>query len=221
MKVNDYSEGSLFILEKLLAVCLRLLAIRYLFYSPKIEIMKLTFLSCIAAMALLVSCETSRTATTSTTPTTTTSTADNAAFGAPTGMQTTFSTQYPNASAVTWSRYDAAATPIDWELTDWPALTTNDYVVTFNMGNDRYYAWYTANGQWVGTAHAVTDHNTLPEGVRNVLNTQFTGYKIDKIERELWKDRLAYEIKLKRGDDDKVKLLIDSNGTILKQKLKD
>jgi hypothetical protein len=196
-------------------------AVGYLFYSPKKEIMKLTFLSFVAAMVLLVSCETSRTATTSTPTTTTTSTADNAAFGAPTSMQTTFSTQYPNASGVTWSRFDAATTPIDWELTDWPALTTNDYVVTFNMGNDRYYAWYTANGEWVGTAHAITDHNTLPEGVRNVLNTQFTGYKIDKIERELWKDRLAYEIKLKRGDDDKVKLLIDSNGTILKQKLKD
>jgi len=186
--------------------------------------MKLTMMSFTAAALLLLSCGSSRTTTTGSTTTNTTTattTTDHQAFDVPTGIQTTFTTQYPGAASIAWSRYDANNVPIDWDMTDWPTLTNNDYVVTFNMGNDRYYAWYTANGEWIGTVHAVTDFNTLPESVRNVINTQFSGYVIDKVDRELWKDRLAYEIKLKRGDDEKVKLLIDSNGTILKQKLKD
>ncbi len=51
---------------------------------------------------------------------------------------------------------------------------------------------------------------------------QFSGYTIEKVEREFWKDRQAYELKLKSNtNSNEVKLLVDANGTILKQKLKD
>ena len=35
----------------------------------------------------------------------------------------------------------------------------------------------------------------------------------------MWKDHLAYEIKLKNGDN-KIKLLVDENGNLLKEKNK-
>ena len=44
---------------------------------------------------------------------------------------------------------------------------------------------------------------------------------IENVQREMWSGKTAYEIKLKKTDDDKVKLLVDSNGMILKQKHKD
>jgi hypothetical protein len=173
--------------------------------------MKLKFFGLMASMALLLSCGT----------TTQTSTSTNAAYDVPAGIQTSFTTQYPNASGVAWSRYDAAVVPIDWELTDnWTPLTSNDYAVQFMMDNNTYYAWYDANGNWIGTTYAVSNNN-LPMAVNNLLQSQFSAYRIDKVQREMWKDRTAYEIKLKGDNDQKVKLLVAEDGTIIKQKLKD
>jgi hypothetical protein len=165
----------------------------------------------IAAAALLVtSCETSRT-----------STSNDAAYDLPVAIRSDFQAQYPTASGVTWTQFDIAATPIDWEMSGWAPLDANDYVVTFDMGTDRYYAYYDSDGTWVGTAYTVANHNNLPSAVYGTLNAQYKDYTIERIDRELWGDNTAYEIKLRRSDDDKIKLLIDSNGTVLKQKIKD
>jgi uncharacterized membrane protein YkoI len=57
--------------------------------------------------------------------------------------------------------------------------------------------------------------------IRNMLKEKYPDYTIDKVDTEVWKDQIAYEIKLKKADDSKVKLLIAGNGMILKEKLKD
>lgn len=165
----------------------------------------------VAAALLVTSCQTTRT-----------STSTNAAYdNLPVSVRGDFVAQYPNATNVTWSQYDAATVPIDWEMTGWQVLDANDYVVRFDMGTDTYYAYYDTDGTWVGSAYAISNHNNLPSAVYGTLNSQFKDYTIEKVQREMWGDNTAYEIKLKRTDDDKVKLLIDTNGTILKQKNKD
>jgi hypothetical protein len=85
------------------------------------------------------------------------------------------------------------------------------------MGSDKMYAWYDENGNWVGTAYMMTNNSMLPSAVNTTLNNSFSGYQIESVEREMWKDRTAYELKIKNGDSRK-KVLIDANGTILKQK---
>jgi uncharacterized membrane protein YkoI len=172
--------------------------------------MKLKILSLVAAVAVLVSCGPSYRVTDGSTVTT---------LNVPAGIQTSFVTQYPNATAVVWTSYDEAMLPIDWELTGWPAMDPGDYLVRFDMNNEKYYAWYDSNGDWVGTAYVINDYKTLPDAVTNTLNTQFNGYTITAVNKELQKDRMAYEIQLKNGDS-KVKLLVDSNGNIIKQKTK-
>ena len=175
--------------------------------------MKLQSLSLMAAICLLLSCGTT---------TTTTTTSDNAAFAVPTTITTSFTTQYPTASNITWSAYDPSTTPIvDWEFVGWPAMDANDYVVRFEMDGQTHYGWYDDAGNWVGTAYVINAFNTLPSAVINTLNTKFPGYSFETAQREFWKDQMAYEVKLKKTDDDKVKVLIDANGTILKQKNKD
>ncbi len=168
-------------------------------------------LSFVAAAALLItSCETSRS-----------STSNNAAYDLPVSVRADFEAQYPTATNVTWSQFDAAVTPIDWEMTGWTLLDANDYVVRFDLAGDSYYAYYDTDGTWIGSAYTVSDHNNLPSAVYGVLNQDFKDYTIEKVQRELWGGSTAYEIKLRKTDDDKVKLLIDSNGTILKRKNKD
>jgi hypothetical protein len=111
------------------------------------------------------------------------------------------------------------AIPIDWELTGWPAMDVDDYVVSFNMDNDRYYAWYDADGTWIGTAYVMSSYAGLPVAVNNVLNNQFSGYTIVSVNKEWEKDRVAYEIEMKNSTS-KTKLLIDGSGNIIKQKTK-
>jgi hypothetical protein len=151
------------------------------------------------------------------------STSDNAAYNVtvPTGIRSDFAVSYPDATNVVWNRYDAATVPIDWELTGWTVLDADDYVVTFNMAGDSYYGWYDSNGALVGTAYAITDYSRLPYAVNTLLKNNYKDYTIEAVQRESWKSQTAYELKLKKADDTKIKLLVDANGNVLKEKLKD
>jgi uncharacterized membrane protein YkoI len=144
---------------------------------------------------------------------------DTTVVVAPSGVQTAFTTQYPTASNVVWTNYDVAVVPIDLELAGWTAMDEGDYLVRFDMDNDNYYAWYDENGNWIGTAYAVKDYSTMPAAVTNVVNTQFSGYTITSVNREFQKDRVVYEVELK-GSDNRIKMLVDGSGNIIKQKTK-
>lgn len=101
----------------------------------------------------------------------------------------------------------------------WTAIDADDYVVQFDMDNEKYYAWYDTNGEWIGTAYVVNDFTTLPDMVRSEIDTKYPGYTISKVNKEFHKDRIAYEIVLKDGDTKQV-LLMDQNGVALKSKMK-
>jgi hypothetical protein len=175
--------------------------------------MKLKPFIALVAFSIFVACNTPYRATDTTTTTSTT-------VVAPMSTQTVFTTQYPNASNVTWSHYDPnVIIPIDWDLNGWTTLDQNDYVVRFDMNSDNYYAWYDENGNWVGTVYTIRDNSTLPTTITNVVNNQFQGYTITSVNREFQKDRMAYEVELKNSTS-KIKVLIDDNGNIIKQKTK-
>jgi len=184
--------------------------------------MKQMILAAIIASSLMVSCSTRRPTTTTTTSsngtTATTTTTEHTAFSVPTNIQTSFTTQYPGATDVVWGPYDEAIVPIDWDLTDWTVLTPKDYQVNYTLNGNQYYSWYDANGNWIGTSYYITNYNNgLPAAVNNTITSKFSGYTIDKASLVTWKDRSAYDIKLKNGDN-KMKVLIDTNGDILKQR---
>ena len=178
--------------------------------NSKPNVMKLRILILIVGVAVLTSCGPSYRVTDKSTVSTDT-------IGVPADVKSAFSTQYPTASNVIWSTYDASATPIvDWELNGWTA-GDGAYVVTYNMNNDTYYSWYTANGDWIGTAYVMNDYKSLPPAVTSMLNDKFQGYSISSVKREMKKDQMAYELQLKNGDM-KAKVLVDDNGNIIKQK---
>lgn len=181
--------------------------------------MKEKILSLAALSLVLLSCGSPQPAT-STTATTST-TAHAARTTVPSGIQTTFAAQYPNAANVAWSPYEQVTIPIDWELAGWTGVESGDYVARFEMDGQKYYAWYTESGDWIGTVAAVEDPAGLPQAVRDLLRTRYSGYNVVSAHREMEKSRTAYEIKLKKNDDDKIKLLVDENGVVLKEKFKD
>ncbi|WP_165871552.1 PepSY-like domain-containing protein [Flaviaesturariibacter flavus] len=174
--------------------------------------MKKHLFSACAAVMLLAACGSSRTSTMSTS-------SNNAAYGAPSSVTSAFTTQFPGATNITWSAYDSRTSPVDWELVGWPALTSNDYMVTFDQYGNRYYAWYDSQGNWIGSATAITNMASLPGRISEMITTQYQGYTVETVQRNSWKGHNAYEIKL-RNYDKKVKVLVDDNGTVLKQKEK-
>jgi hypothetical protein len=137
----------------------------------------------------------------------------------PTNIRSNFAIAYPDATSVVWNSYDISNVPVDWELTGWNTLDKNAYAVTFNMGNDQYYGWYDANGNLIGTATVVTDYTKMPYVVTNMLHDKYTGYNIDWVGREIVGSKANFEVKLSQGDN-KVQLLVDSNGNVLKEKTK-
>jgi hypothetical protein len=170
--------------------------------------MKLKMLMPIAALAALVACG----------PSSYRATNSNLVV-VPDNTRNAFTVQYPGATNVVWSSYDASVAPIvDWDLSGWPALDNSDYVVQFDVDNQPYYAWYDEDGNWIGSAYVMST-STLPASIQSTLNTQFGGYSVVSLNREMAKGRDAYQIELK-GNNNKVKLLVDSNGNILKQKTK-
>lgn len=141
--------------------------------------------------------------------------------GTPTNIVTSFRTKYPSATNITWSPYDKVTPPIDWEMSGWSALKPGAYVAEFDLDGQHYYAWYDASGTWIGSSSLLANHGDLPKAVRDVLVSKYNGYTIDKVEREYDDKRMVYELRLKKTDDDKVKLHVSEQGVVLKEKKKD
>jgi hypothetical protein len=135
-------------------------------------------------------------------------------------LQRSFNDQYPTATAIVWDHYNPNVVVLnDWELSEFPVMDESDYVVSFDMDGEKYYAWYESDGTLIGTAYVVNDYTKLPSVVNATLTTQFPAYRITNVNREFRKDRIAYEIVLK-NDDTKVVVLVDNEGNIIKQKSK-
>ena len=131
-----------------------------------------------------------------------------------------FNLQYPGATNVVWNNYDPNVVILnDWDVSGWTVIDADDYAVQFDMDNEKYYAWYDTNGEWIGTAYVVNDFTALPGMVRSTIDTKYPGYTISKVNKEFHKDRIAYEIVLKDGDTKQV-VLMDLNGVVLKSKMK-
>ena len=171
-------------------------------------IMKLNHFLAIGAVAIMAACGTPYRATNTDT------------FIVSTNAQTAFMNQYPTASNVAWSSYDANNIVVyDWDLAGWSTMDASDYVVRFDMDGENYYAWYDTDGTWVGSAYVVKDYTRLPATIHTSLTAQYPMYTITSVNREYWKDRNLYEIVLKK-DDSKVVALVDADGNIVKYKVK-
>lgn len=136
----------------------------------------------------------------------------------PATTKTTFETKYPQASNVRWEYYRPDFSSIDWEWTGWPRMDTTDHMARFNWDGSDYWAWYDEQGNWIGTVNMINDYAMLPAPINSTIGSQYNGYTIVSANRENDKDRTAYEISLEKGSN-KMKLLIDENGKILKKKM--
>jgi hypothetical protein len=172
--------------------------------------------------AVISSCGENSTSSESTADTTTvtapTTTTTYATVDVPPPVRTTFETSYPSATNIEWKRYNSEPVEmVDWDLTGWPTLDTNDYVVMFDWDGYDYYAWYDDQGNWIGATYEIPDHSKLPAAVNAAIKKDYAGYTIVEVDKEVDKRRTAYEVELQK-DADRVKILYAEDGSVLKKK---
>jgi hypothetical protein len=137
----------------------------------------------------------------------------------PDNIQSSFTMRYPKATNVKWYQYNSKTVPIDWDLAGWPALSNKDYAVMYELDNVPYYSWYDWQGNWIGSTSSMKDFAGLPAPVSQMISSRYAGYTIKDVHSETYKDMAAYQVELSKGGE-KVKLVVDPNGNILKQKTK-
>ena len=156
--------------------------------------------------------------TTEISPTTNTVPTETPQYNAPDNVRTAFQTKYPTATDVSWSAYKPYER-INWEWTGWPSMDTTYYAVNYTIDKRQHMSWWDKIGSWIGSTSTVEDSSLLPDPVKKTLKNNYTGYRITSIDEENDKDRIAYEIKLEKGDA-RARILVDKNGRILKKDTK-
>jgi len=139
-------------------------------------------------------------------------------YNPPDNVRTVFQTKYPTATNVTWSAYKPYDR-INWEWTGWPSMDTSYYAVNYTVDNRPHWGWFDRNSNWIGSTSTLQDSTALPDAVKKSIASNYSGYRIVSIDEENDKNRMAYEIKLEKGDA-RARILIDQKGKILKKDTK-
>ncbi len=119
------------------------------------------------------------------------------ASSVPQAVISAFQTKYPAAVRVKWEK--------EGEL----------YEAEFLLKNERYDAYFKADGTWVYTEIELsTQIGTLPQAIQNHINTNYAGWRIDDVELVQTPTSEYYKIELEKGSAE-VTLLIKADGTIV------
>ena len=116
----------------------------------------------------------------------------------PSVVRKSFSQKFPNIKRVIWDNSNGKV----WET-------------EFRINGNEYSATFDLKGKWIETEHEIS-RNEIPSQVKSALSKEFEGYKI--IESKISESPKAkvYEIGLKK-DNEKVKVILDTEGKILKR----
>lgn len=133
-------------------------------------------------------------------------------------IQNSFAKSYPMVKDVDWVKYEPVPEleQSDWEMMGWRAPDTSDYSASFVVDSSKYYAWYTPEGDMIGSMTTV-DSTNLPAPVNTSLHSQYVDYNISSVIKLKDKNKTAYQIKLNNGKD-KIKILVGENGQIIRKK---
>jgi uncharacterized membrane protein YkoI len=134
----------------------------------------------------------------------------------PSGIQTSFSKLYPNASRVVWYRYTPAKGVMEpgvWYYN----LDTSDYYASFFWNDDEYIAWYD-NGSWIHSTQRI-DRSELPDPVNQAIRKEYPGFIITDVDIEHDNNQKLYEVKLDKGNT-RWNVHYSPSGSVVKKKMK-
>lgn len=107
-----------------------------------------------------------------------------------------FKKEFPKASDIEWERQG------------------NQYSVEFEIGfYTDYEAWFNTSGDLIRYAEEIS-RTDLPQEIKDVINNQYQGYKIDDAIKFIENKIETYSVEIERGDDER-NLLFSKNGKLI------
>ncbi len=116
----------------------------------------------------------------------------------PEKVKTNFAQKFVNAKKVKWDKENAK----EWEA-------------EFKINGKDYSANYTTDGTWKETEYEISK-SEIPDVVKNTLDSEFAGYKIEVAEISETADGKVYEFGLEKGKSD-IEAAISSDGKVIKK----
>ncbi len=98
----------------------------------------------------------------------------------------------------------------------WNEKTSDIWEAKFKINGIDYSADFYEDGKWIETAHEI-EKKEIPISVKSTLETQFSGYEIQKTQLFETKDFSHYEFVLGKGKEE-IEVIVDPNNNIVKKK---
>lgn len=116
-------------------------------------------------------------------------------------VKTAFEQKFPNAQKVKWSKENE---------TEWEA--------EFRFKGEEYSANFTTDGVWKETEHEI-ETSAIPVNVKQTLDAEFAGYKIEEAEISETAEGSVYEFALEKDEKD-MEVAISPEGMVKKKEMK-
>lgn len=119
----------------------------------------------------------------------------------PENVNKAFTQKFPDAKSVKWDKENK---------TEWEA--------EFKLNGEEYSANFTNDGVWKETEHEI-EKSAIPANVKQTLDTEFAGYKIEESEISETAEGSVYEFELVKAKV-KMEVAISPDGKVVKKEVK-
>jgi len=119
----------------------------------------------------------------------------------PENVTKAFSQKFPNAKKVKWDKENK---------TEWEA--------EFKLNGEEYSANFTTDGDWKETEYEIKK-SAIPVSVKQTLDKEFAGYKIEEAEISETATGKVYEFAMENDDTD-MEVAISPDGKVVKKEVK-
>jgi uncharacterized membrane protein YkoI len=119
----------------------------------------------------------------------------------PENVKNAFTQKFPDAKSVKWDKENE---------TEWEA--------EFKLNGEEYSANFTTDGVWKETEHEI-EKSAIPANVKQTLDNEFRGYKIEEAEISETAEGQVYEFELKK-DKVVMEVAISPDGKLVKKEVK-
>jgi len=116
-------------------------------------------------------------------------------------VKTAFEQKFPNAQKIKWSKENE---------TEWEA--------EFRFKGEEYSANFTSDGVWKETEHEI-ETSAIPVNVKQTLDAEFAGYKIEEAEISETAEGSVYEFAIEKKEQ-KMEVAISPDGMVKKKEVK-
>ena len=120
---------------------------------------------------------------------------------APENVVKAFTQKFPDAKSVKWDKENE---------TEWEA--------EFKLKGEEYSANFSTDGTWKETEHEI-ETSAIPASVKQILDSEFAGYKIEEAEISETAEGTVYEFGLEK-DKTELEVAISPDGKVVKKEVK-